>query len=235
MLIINLIRHGKTLGNLSSKMIGRTDEPLCGEGILEAREMIVPRADLWIISPMKRCVQTADILRDNTADTESPRIFERDFRECDFGHFENRNYIEMAEDEEYRAWIRSGGHMSFPGGEDPACFQERCCRAFSVILAACEGRPDKSMPQAAAIAKIRPKDQECFRVNMVVHGGTIMSIMDRFAASEGGRKRTYYDWAVPNLGGYVLLSDESQNIPEKLTVLTQDDKPVSPVKRKDTV
>ena len=29
------IRHGKTAGNLERRYIGRTDEPLCDEGIAE--------------------------------------------------------------------------------------------------------------------------------------------------------------------------------------------------------
>ncbi|MDR4022422.1 MAG: phosphoglycerate mutase family protein, partial [Eubacteriales bacterium] len=35
---IILIRHGKTAGNIKGRYIGKTDEPLCEEGINEIRE-----------------------------------------------------------------------------------------------------------------------------------------------------------------------------------------------------
>lgn len=36
------IRHGKTAGNLERRYIGRTDEPLCDEGIAEILEKNIP-------------------------------------------------------------------------------------------------------------------------------------------------------------------------------------------------
>ena len=215
-------------------MIGRTDEPLCDEGIREAGERIVPRADLWIVSPMKRCVQTARILREKASDPSAPCMMENDFRECDFGHFEDRNYIEMTGDEEYQAWISSGGRMPFPGGEDPALFQERCCRAFSRILAACALSPEDGAGEAEKIAALRLKNGDPFVVNMVVHGGTIMSIMDRYAVYEDGRKKTYYEWAVPNLGGYTLRADEPLPPGGGLLTVIREYQPAPAGTRKDT-
>ena len=141
---------------------------------------------------MKRCMQTAQILRKNAGDMYAPCILIDDLRECDFGHFENRNYIEMSEDEEYQAWISSGGHMPFPEGEDPAGFQDRCCSSFLQILSACLGRPEKSFPQAGIIAGIREARSGTFTVNMGVHGGTIMSILSVIGGGE------FYDFQIEN-------------------------------------
>lgn len=41
---------------------------------------------------------------------------------------------------------------------------------------------------------------------MVVHGGTIMSILDAFAVPS----RNYFDWQVQNLEGYEIEIDEQQ-------------------------
>ena len=37
---IYFIRHGLTEGNIQKKYIGKTDEPLCTEGIAELREKL---------------------------------------------------------------------------------------------------------------------------------------------------------------------------------------------------
>ena len=58
------IRHGKTKGNMQSRYIGTTDEGLCKEGINELRNNkdIYPKADIVFTSPMKRCIQTAEVI-----------------------------------------------------------------------------------------------------------------------------------------------------------------------------
>ena len=56
------IRHGKTAGNLERRYIGRTDEPLCDEGIAEILGKEYHDADIVVASPMKRCVQTAELI-----------------------------------------------------------------------------------------------------------------------------------------------------------------------------
>ena len=71
---IYFIRHGLTEGNIQKKYIGKTDEPLCTEGIAELRqkladgdyENVVNEASkagctIWR-SPMLRCAQTAEII-----------------------------------------------------------------------------------------------------------------------------------------------------------------------------
>ena len=84
-----LIRHGKTQGNLEHRYIGnRTDEPLCEQGIAELKTKHYPMVQRVFVSPMKRCLETAALLYPGV-----PVDVVDDFRECDFGDFEN--YIDV--------------------------------------------------------------------------------------------------------------------------------------------
>ena len=85
-----LIRHGKTEGNKLSRYIGTTDEPLCQEGTEFLHKMDYPKVQAVYVSPLKRCVQTAEILFPG----EPVHIIE-ELAECDFGEFENKNYKEL--------------------------------------------------------------------------------------------------------------------------------------------
>lgn len=177
-----LIRHGKTKGNLEHRYIGRTDESLCEKGKEELLRRRAPEVQRVYASPMRRCIQTAEILY-------PAREFLKveDFRECDFGRFEGKNYQELSKDPGYQAWIDSGGSLAFPGGESPADFRRRCVHGFERVLDGCR----KDGVQTVAL---------------IVHGGTIMSIMEAYARPRG----TYYDYQVGNGEGYELvITDDS--------------------------
>ena len=108
---INLIRHGQTAGNLESRYIGTTDEPLCSAGMEALRSRRYPAHGVLICSPMKRCIQTAQAIYPGV----KPTIM-HELRECDFGLFEGKNYLELNGDPDYQRWIDSGGNLPFPGG-----------------------------------------------------------------------------------------------------------------------
>ena len=121
-----LIRHGKTRGNLEGRYVGcRTDEPLSPEGIEELKQRSYPRAEWVYVSPMSRCIETAEILYPGV-----PMEIVPDFRECDFGDFEGKNYAELNGRADYQAWIDSGGQMAFPGGESRLMLSTRTIKAF---------------------------------------------------------------------------------------------------------
>lgn len=169
-----LIRHGKTAGNLEGRYIGsRTDESLCEAGIWELKQRTYPPVSRVYVSPMKRCLETAAILYPEY--TPEPVA---DFRECDFGSFENLNYSELSGRKDYQRWIDSNGEMPFPGGESRTGFALRCVRAFEELKPA----------------------EDCA---LIVHGGTIMAIMEAYARPRGG----YYDFQVKNGRGYILYED----------------------------
>lgn len=169
---IAFIRHGCTPGNLEHRYIGRTDEQLSTCGVEELRKRRYPAADHVISSPMRRCIQTAEIIYPAI----EPMIAE-DFRECDFGDFEGKNYAELNGRPDYKSWIDSGGELPFPGGEALRDFRERCCNAFINAIS--------GLPWNAA-------------VSLIVHGGTIMSVLSRFSVPE----RSYFDFRIENGCGF---------------------------------
>ena len=174
-----LIRHGQTQGNREHRYIGcRTDEPLCPEGIASLQGKSYPPAAKVFVSPMKRCLETAVLLYPDV-----PTEVVEDFRECDFGDWDNKNYAELNGSADYQAWIDSGGEKPFPGGESRAEFAARCVRAFDELLT-------------------RNLQEDCA---IIAHGGTIMAIMERYAHPCGA----YYDFQVSNGCGFVLHIDGS--------------------------
>ena len=77
--------------------------------------------------------------------------------------------------------------LPFPQGESREELQKRRIEAFVQMVESCL---DDGISVAAA----------------VVHGGTIMSVME-MCASE---KKEYYGWHVENGSGYILQIDEEQ-------------------------
>ena len=163
------IRHGRTPGNKEKRYIGRTDESILPESAADLRECAARGKygypEVLFVSPMKRCIETADIIYPGM---EMHII--RDFRECDFGSFEGKNYRELSGNPDYQKWIDSGGTMSFPEGESMEEMTNRVMKGFYKALDVANGR------DAA----------------FVVHGGTIMAVMSRI---DGG---DFYDYQVDN-------------------------------------
>jgi len=177
---VYFIRHGQTKGNREGRYVGRTDEPL----LAEAREKLFEKSlllkpvlspDALYVSPMLRCRETARILFPGKEQIEAAA-----FRECDFGEFEYRNYGELNGNPDYQRFIDSGGTCGFPGGETMGEFQDRCADEFCrVIDLEWERKRDSS-------------------IVFVVHGGTIMAILDCFSHPHKG----YFEWQTENGNGY---------------------------------
>ncbi len=175
---IIFIRHAKTIGNTFNRYIGKTDEPLCEMGISMIKEKNFPECEIVISSPMKRCIETVDIIY-----PQKKVITYYDLRECDFGEFEGKNYYELSGNLNYQKWIDSGGKEGFPNGESPEDFKKRCVLAFEDAV---------------------EKYADYNTISFVVHGGTIMSVMERYAFP----KRNYFDYRVENGCGYITEFDK---------------------------
>lgn len=171
-----LYRHAKTPGNALGRYIGRTDEPLGAEG-LRSLSLITPRHDVAsvFVTPLLRTQQTAAAAFPGARQIVCPLL-----REMDFGRFENRNYADMELDADYRAWVDGGCLGICPEGEGTAGFSARIREGFLLAL-----REAKALRLAEAI--------------FVVHGGTVMAVMDAFAAE---KKESFYKWSVGNLCGW---------------------------------
>lgn len=189
------IRHGKTKGNIQSRYIGTTDEDLCKEGIEELRSNIhiYPKADIIFTSPMKRCIQTAEVIYPGI---ERLNIID-EFREIDFGEFEGKNYVELNGNRKYQEWIDSGGKICFPGGEGRKEFEGRCINGFNKAVGIC-----KRMYLDGIL-----KDNSV--VVFIVHGGTIMSIMEVFAEGQedASGEDMYFNYQCSNGHGYICVPD----------------------------
>lgn len=193
-----LIRHGKTAGNLLGRYIGRrTDEPLCDEGREGLAGKQLPEVERLYVSPMKRCVETAEILWPGFDRKKMQKV--TDLRECDFGDFENKNYKELSGNGDYQAWIDSNGTLPFPNGESMDAFKSRCLEAFARIV------EDVSGAEQEWIASGKTG---IFRAGIVVHGGTIMAILEQY----GYPKAAYFDYQVKNGCGYRLTPVEGTRL-----------------------
>ena len=182
MLSIILLRHGKTQGNLENRYNGRTDDPLCNEGVAEAEAgEHHPEIPLVYASPMRRAQQTAKIFFPNAA-IETVQ----DLREMDFGDFEGRNAEEMEHDPDYNAWVAGGCVDACPNGEGIPTFAARASKAFL----------------ASVTDAIRRGET---RIGVAVHGGVIMAVMYAFSGSD----QPYHAWYVRNCGGFEITVDEA--------------------------
>lgn len=187
-----LIRHGATKANKEHRYLGRTDEELSIEGKEELTKfkamLLYPTVDYLFVSPMKRCIQTAEILY---PDLQPVSITE--WKEMDFGVFEGKNYMDLQEDERYQAWIDSNGTLPFPNGESREEFVERCVKGFQRMI--------------EEVKQIKD-NKEHKTIGMIVHGGTMMALLSNYGVGD------YFDYQVANGRGYVCVMKNFDETPE---------------------
>ena len=176
------IRHLCTPGNEKRQYIGRTDEDLSEQAVEEFCQRqekstggLYPPVQHVIASPLKRCIQTAELIYPGQEISVEPML-----RECDFGEYEQKTYEELKNEPEYIRWMESGGMTVFPGGEEQTSFRRRCVDGVKRWIA-------RLLEDGA--------DSAAF----VVHGGTIMAVLSELAED----KHEFYHWQVENGGGYV--------------------------------
>jgi len=157
-----------TKGNEEKRYVGKTDEELSPDGIRNLKEINDFHVDVVYSSPMKRCLQSAEILFPKAAHKICEQI-----KECDFGMFEYKNFSELRHNEEYIKWLDSGGKSDFPMGENLNVFKKRCIDGFLRIVK----NSDKNKFENIAI---------------VTHGGVIMAVFEKFADGN------FYDWQIKN-------------------------------------
>ena len=186
---IVFIRPLKTTGNEKRQYIGRTDENLSEQAVEEFRQRqeqstggLYPPVQHVIASPLKRCIQTAELIYPGQEISVEPML-----RECDFGEYEQKTYEELKNEPEYIRWMESGGMTVFPGGEEQTSFRRRCVDGVKRWIA-------RLLEDGA--------DSAAF----VVHGGTIMAVLSELAED----KHEFYHWQVENGGGYVAEVSEEE-------------------------
>ena len=151
---LTLIRHGATLSNKEGRYLGKTDEALSPDGIrtLEksVTDRIYPIADVLFSGPMKRCLETAQILYPGQTPICIP-----EWTEMDFGAFEGHNYQELSGDPNYQRWIDSGGTLPFPEGESREEFIRRSVAGYEKMVYHMKGSGREVLHRGRGIARYK--------------------------------------------------------------------------------
>ena len=160
-----LIRHGITEGNLAGKYIGQTDLALCPQGEKQIQQLVkagvYPYVEKVYTSPLKRCVETAQIIYPDIQLSKVDEIAERDF-----GQFEGKTQKELENLPEYTAWLKGGPEACPPEGEKFGDFSLRCISGLDIIF--------RDMMK-----------KEITRAAMVTHGGVITKLLAGFGLPKG--------------------------------------------------
>lgn len=198
---LTMIRHGKTKLNEENRYIGcKTDISLSELGRKGIEEKVASgyytvEPKIIFCSPMKRCLETADIVFPGRE-----KIVIDELYEIDFGLFEGKNYSELNGTPSYQEWIDSGGKKVFPEGES---IEHYCDRVMSGIEKIKRYINDSVMLNRTSSGDTWDYNSEVseqfddthesmFRAALVCHGGTIMAAR---SVIEG---REYYDKMLKN-------------------------------------
>ena len=177
---IHLIRHGAIAENLKGGYIGQSNPPLSPEGIEKLKEILkeyeYPQNVTLFTSPLKRCVQTCEILY---PDLTPARV--DGFMECNFGDWEGKTAAELKDDPRFVAWLSSSDNTPPPNGESGADFTRRICKTFERFV---NGLIKNGITDAAVIS----------------HGGVIMTLL----AVYGLPQAKPFDWKMDNGFGFSL-------------------------------
>lgn len=201
---ITWIRHGMTQANGEHRYLGKTDEPLSETGIRllqeKKKEYFSGPPEFLYTSPMKRCVQTAELL------FERNPILIPEWKEMDFGQFEGKNYEELKDDPCYQKWIDSNGTLPFPGGESREQFIRRSMEGFDWMMSDILKKSERNTGIQSGTEKqyLRNNCEIEIPVVAVVHGGTIMAVLSSLTGGE------YFDFQVKNGEGYETVLEWTQ-------------------------
>lgn len=117
--VLHLIRHAPTAGNKEKRYTGWTDEPVLP---FEAPADMTMQ-EVWG-SDLLRCRQSAEVLFPRAVYHANP-----DWRECNFGKWEQKTYGQLQHDPHYRSWIDDPANIAPPDGESLVQLAMRIGRA----------------------------------------------------------------------------------------------------------
>ena len=211
---ITWIRHGMTRANEEHRYLGKTDEPLSEKGIRflqeKKKKSFFNAPEFLYASPMKRCVQTAEIL------FRRKPVLIPEWKEMDFGQFEGKNYEELKDNPDYQKWIDSNGTLPFPGGEPREQFIRRSMEGFDWMMSDILIKSEKNtrIQNGTETQDLKNNCETEIPVVAVVHGGTIMAVLSSLTGGE------YFDFQVKNGEGYETVLEWIQGS-WKITSLTK--------------
>ena len=126
-----VIRHGRTAWTEAKRLQGRTDTRLSPAGAAAVRAWRLPAeiaAFDWFSSPLRRCRETAALLRGQAADMDDPAVqVESRLIEMSFGSWEGRTLAELRATYGPAMARREAQGLDFrpPEGESPRDVQAR--------------------------------------------------------------------------------------------------------------
>lgn len=168
---LTLLRHGLTQENIDKRYIGWYDAVLSEEGKHQLRHYTgYPEGDYFIISDLKRAIETMEIIYPNQPYEMSMRI-----RELSFGDFEGKTYEQLKDKPLYRQWIDQMDIMKAPNGESLTDLRQRVNRQLWDTL------------QLA-------KEKGMSNVVFITHGGVIRHILSQYA----NVTIPFWEWKIPH-------------------------------------
>lgn len=125
---IFILRHGHTKGTERHRYYGRTDIPLSKSGIRQIKKLIL-KADYIYSSPLKRCIQTAEIIG-------GPVEISNDLIEIDFGDWEGLTLKQMQRRNPriFNKWLNDFTNFRMPRGESVRNMIRRVERFWKYII-----------------------------------------------------------------------------------------------------
>lgn len=188
MFSLSLIRHGATEANLRKEYLGSRDLSLAESGkeaLLDKRASLeLEKPTLLLISPMKRCLETAEIYFPDEEYKVMP-----EWRERDFGPYEGKRWVDLKDQADYRLWIDSAGAQGPEGMESLEAFQTRIQEGWDKLWQWMKTVKDKNTT-------------EPLRIVAIIHGGSIMEIMRLLRPEDD-----YYRYQLGNGGVLELIYD----------------------------
>lgn len=182
---IFITRHGQTDWNLEKKLQGRSDIPLNGNGILQARQTFLGLEKSGITfdrvysSPLQRAVKTAEIISGFSGDKI---IKDKRIIEFSFGEAEGRTLGEIESLPELE-WIKN--FFDNPEKYKPEIGAE----TFASVL-----RRTQDFWESE-IRNLPLRNPKCENVLVVTHGGTLQSLLLHV---DGRKLCEYWDVKFPN-------------------------------------
>ena len=165
MILIDFIRHGTTQANEAGRWIGRTDDPITQQAVLELKRLSAaypyPKADMIYRSPLIRCRQTMEALYPG-----KDAVVLNELVEIDFGNFEGA-YAPNAVKKLGEKPIREKElDFAFPNGESfRDCFN-RAVTAMDQIVSSAQNMGHHSVAVMAHAMWIATFLQHCLSPGM---------------------------------------------------------------------
>lgn len=119
MTTVLLIRHGRTASNAQGVLAGWTPGvSLDAKGKEQAQELAQQLAtvpiDLWVSSPLERCLETLETLTSKQSGSSRVEIDER-LAECRYGDWTGQKLVKLSKDPLWRAVQEHPSSVHFPG------------------------------------------------------------------------------------------------------------------------